>query len=92
MPISFDPQKREWTLTVRGLDFADAAQVIDGLSLEFVDERRDYGERRVMTIGLLNGRMTIVVWTQRGDDYHIISMRKANSREYARYAGGLDRP
>ena len=92
MAVSFDPAKRDWTLAARGLDFADAAQVIDGLCLEFVDDRRDYGERRHVTIGLLGGRMTIIVWTQRGPDYHIISMRKANAREYARYAEGLGRP
>jgi len=29
VPISFDPAKRDWTLAQRGLDFADAAEVID---------------------------------------------------------------
>jgi uncharacterized DUF497 family protein len=29
--------------------------------------------------------MVIVIWTPRGDARHVISMRKANDREEARY-------
>ena len=89
MAIMFDSDKRDWTLAARGLDFGDAAGVIEGLSFEFIDDRQDYGEIRMTTVGNLKGRMVIVVWTARADDYHIISMRKANAREYARYAGRL---
>jgi uncharacterized DUF497 family protein len=33
----------------------------------------------------LHGRMVIVVWTPRGEDRHVMSMRKANDREQAKY-------
>ena len=89
MPISFDPAKRDWTRAVRGLDFADAAEVIESAVYEFVDRRRDYGEVRITTIGLLKDRMVVVVWTPREGRYHVISMRKANEREQARYANRL---
>jgi uncharacterized DUF497 family protein len=36
-------------------------------------------------VGFLRGRMVVVVWTPRGEARHIISMRKANDREKARY-------
>ena len=90
MAIVFDPAKRAQTLADRGLDFADAAGVIDGAVWEFVDDRTDYGEVRVTTIGSLRERMVVVVWTQRGEDRHVISMRKANNREQSRYAKYLD--
>lgn len=90
MAITFDPAKRDDTLASRGLDFADADEVLDGAAYEFEDERKDYGEKRNTTVGLLNGRMVIVVWTQRGEDRHIISMRKANDREKRRYREQLD--
>jgi uncharacterized DUF497 family protein len=90
MAITFDPAKRALTLADRGLDFADAGGVIEGAVWEFVDDRADYGEERVTTIGFLHERMVVVVWTQRGDDRHIISMRKANDREQRRYAKHLD--
>jgi uncharacterized DUF497 family protein len=86
MRITFDPTKRETTLRERGLDFAEAAEVFAGRTYDRVDDRRDYGEERIVTAGLLAGRMVVLVWTQRGDARHVISMRKANDREQARYS------
>ncbi len=39
----------------------------------------------MITVGYLKNRMMIVVWTPRGDNRHIISMRKANEREQNRF-------
>jgi uncharacterized DUF497 family protein len=83
--ISFDPVKRETTLRERGLDFADSAQVFAGETIDIPDLRHDYGESRTISIGYLQGRMVIVVWTPRGGGRHVISMRKANDREKTRY-------
>ena len=85
MPITFDPAKREKTLAERGLDFADAAELFAGLTQTLPDERRDYGEARWQTYGLIDGRLVMVVWTQRGDDRHVMSMRKCNEREQAKF-------
>ena len=52
MKISFDPPKREKTLEVRGLDFADTPIVFAGSVYEAVDERYDYGEERIVTVGI----------------------------------------
>lgn len=89
MPITFDPAKRAVTLADRGLDFADAGAVLDGPKFQFVDTRFDYGELRLTTIGLLAGRMTVVVWTARGEDRHVFSMRKANAKEQRRFKDRL---
>ena len=91
MEISFDPTKRESTLRERGLDFMDAPEVLLGLRIEQEDDRFDYGERRMMTVGFLRSRMVVIIWTQRGAVRHIISMRKANSREQTKYAIRLGR-
>jgi uncharacterized DUF497 family protein len=85
MAISYDPAKRDETLAARGLDFADAETVFAGLLTESPDDRSDYGEERIVTVGYLGERMVVVVWTPRGEDRHIISMRKANKREQRRY-------
>lgn len=85
MEITYDPAKRDATLQSRGLDFADAEVVFEGPTYRTIDDRFDYGEERILTVGLLGGRMVIVVWTQRGGDRHIISMRKANEREQKKY-------
>jgi uncharacterized protein len=85
MKITFDPVKRAATLSERGLDFEDAAEVFLGDTLDFPDDRRDYGELRMLTVGHLRGRMLIVIWPPRGSARHVISMRKANAREKARF-------
>ena len=90
MKITSDPAKRAATLAERGLDFEDAAEVFQGDTLDFPDDRRDYGELRMVTVGHLRGRMVIVVWTPRGNARHVISMRKANAREKARFGKRLE--
>jgi uncharacterized DUF497 family protein len=89
MAISFDPAKRARTLADRGLDFTDAAEVFAGITAEVEDTRADYGETRIICFGLLRGRLVQIVYTPRGEDRHIISMRKANDREKARLASLL---
>lgn len=90
MRITFDSAKRDATKAARGLDFEDAAVVFDGATLTVEDARQNYGERRYQTVGYLADRMVMVVWTPRGDARHIISMRKCNDREQARYQERLD--
>jgi len=89
MEIEFDPSKRNKTLDERGLDFALAADVFAGKHFTGEDAREDYFESRFITVGLLEGRMVVMVWTPRGEARRIISMRKANEREQARYANRL---
>ena len=90
MRITFDPLKRDKALVERGLDFADAEIVFQGVTLELEDIRKEYGEQRIICFGLLAERMVVVGYTPRGADRHIFSMRKANDREKARIAPLLD--
>ncbi len=91
MPLSFDPNKREKTLAMRGLDFALAEEVFAGIHFTAEDCRVAYGEQRFVTIGRQSGRLVVVVWTQRGEVRRIISMRKANERAKESYGYFLDR-
>jgi uncharacterized DUF497 family protein len=74
----------------RGINFTDAALVFSGTTFDFQDDRKDYGEPRIISVGYLQNRMMIVVWTPRGDSRHIISMRKANEREQKRFRQRLE--
>ncbi len=91
MRITYDPKKREKTLAERGLDFEDAPRIFASDAFENLDDRRDYGEVRWQTMGLLNGRLVMVVWTRRGRARHIISMWKCNDREQKRYFDRMGR-
>jgi len=79
--ITFDPPKRDFTLKRRGLDFARADKVFAGRTATVVDDRRDYGETRFITAGHLDGRLVVMVWTQRGEARHVISMRHCHAEE-----------
>jgi uncharacterized DUF497 family protein len=79
--VTFDPAKRELAHRHRRLDFARAGEVFAGRTATIVDDRFDYGETRFITAGRLDGRVVVMVWTQRGDARHIISMRHCHAKE-----------
>ena len=92
MRITFDPTKRERAFSERGLDFADAALVFEGVTLEKsrTSERSTVKCASSVTACLPDGRMVVVGYTPRGADRHVFSMRKANGREKARIAPLLE--
>lgn len=90
MQIEFDAAKRDKTLAERGLDFARAAEVFGGIHLTAPDSRQDYTEDRFITMGHLDERLVVLVWTPRDEVRRIISMRKANDREKAFYDRYVD--
>ncbi len=65
MIIECDPVKRLWTIEERGLDMANAGQVFEGPHITAEDARFSYGEPRHITVGYLDGRMVVLVWTRR---------------------------
>jgi len=86
MHLAWDPSKSDANLRERGFDFAFASLVFDGRTLERADLRQDYGERRVIAIGLAQGIHVTVVYPDRVGDAgevvrRIISARRSSRRE-----------
>ncbi len=90
MRYEWDQAKNRSNFAKHGLDFSDAEQVFAGPCVTFEDSRFDYGEERLVTLGLLAGRVVIIAHAPRGDATRIISMRKANRREQEVYHKRLD--
>ena len=90
MRIEFDNAKRDKTLLERGLDLANAKSVFEGVHFTAQDTRVDYEEDRFITVGCLQARLVVLVWTPRGEVRRIISMRKANDREKTLFASYLE--
>ena len=95
MRFSWDPEKSQANLHERGFDFAFATLIFDGPTLEWEDSRKDYGERRLVAIGLAQGLELTVCFTDRvqpGQDLErrIISARRSNRRERKAYKKALD--
>lgn len=91
-PVDFawDEGKSDANFHRRGFDFAFAARVFAGPVFKKVDVRRDYGELRIQAIGMVEGIVLFVTYTDRGNVRRIISARRASRRErqiWARFAG-----
>ena len=89
MQIESDSEKGRWTLKVRGLDMARTLEVLAGPIVTEEDRRSAYGDVRHRTVGVLEGRMVVLVWARRGESLRAIGLRKANAREQAAYGPRL---
>lgn len=81
MRFTWHESKRRSNLARHSLDFADAARVFDGPMVLVEDQRYDYGEQRMIGIGLLGALVVLVVHVESDQTVHIISMRKADTDE-----------
>jgi uncharacterized protein len=92
MRITFDPAKNARNIAERSLPFDRVADLDWETAIAVEDDRRDYGERRLRVMALPGLRLHVAVITFRGDAMHVMSFRKANSREIKRYDGEKRRP
>ena len=85
MGFQWDEQKNILNHAKHGISFEQAAQIFRGRILKKIDERRDYRETRFIALGVYDGEVLCVVFTERDGDYRLISARKANKYERERY-------
>ena len=78
---AWDETKRRLNLRKHGIDFADAEKIFRGPTFTVEDDREDYGERRFLTLGLLEDQVVSVAHTERDDTIRLISIRKATKHE-----------
>lgn len=83
---TWDEPKRLRNIKARSLDFLGCEAVFDFPVVTWEDDREDYGEQRINLLGWLNGIVVHMTYTERGDEPHIISLRKADKHEIRRYA------
>ncbi|MBF0282023.1 MAG: BrnT family toxin [Zetaproteobacteria bacterium] len=87
MDCLWDEAKNMINSKKHGVSFSDASGFEWRRALTLLDERTDYGEERFVSISTIDERLHVMVWTPRGDQKRIISLRKANKREEVFYAG-----
>lgn len=86
MAIVFDPKKNAHNIATRGISFEEVSAFDWHSAFIEMDLRRDYGEDRYIAVGLIGDRLHVLVFTPRGVDLRVISLRRANDREQATYA------
>lgn len=85
MEITFDQAKDKSNQHKHGVSLSLAHEIDWPEVMARPDTRRDYGEVREIGYAVIDDRLYCVVFTQRADTMHIISLRKANSREVRDY-------
>lgn len=78
-------RRRAENAAKHGIDFAKAGDFEWDSALTFDDVRRGYGELRHVSFGFIGTRLHVLVWTPRGEQIRVISLRRANSKEIKRY-------
>jgi uncharacterized protein len=80
--ITWDESKRRENLRKHRIDLAELEPVFDYPMVTVEDSRESYGELRLQSLGMWQGRTVFLVWTPRGDDTaHLISCRYADRKE-----------
>jgi uncharacterized DUF497 family protein len=92
--VKYESRKRAKTLRTRSLDFEDFPKLFEYSTLEWLDDRADYGEVREVVMGFLGDTLVYAVYTLRsdedGDIHWVISMRKAERHEEKEFFKALD--
>jgi uncharacterized DUF497 family protein len=88
MEFEWDPEKSRLNLQKHNISFEEAKLIFLGPVYTAKDDRKDYGEKRFISIGILSGVVVLVVaHTDRSGKVRIISARKANKIEREYYYG-----
>jgi len=79
-------QKAASNLRDHGVAFSFAVLAFKDLfAIEWIDDREDYDEERINMLGMCNGVLLHVTYTERGDRIRLISARRAEKHEQDHY-------
>ncbi len=82
MRFEWDETKNQTNIQKHGVSFETAKRIFDGPVLSRLDERRDYGEDRSISIGMVEGTaVLVIVYTVREGRFRLISARPASRKE-----------
>jgi uncharacterized DUF497 family protein len=88
--IDFDPKKNAINLRKHGVSLSEGDGVLNDPLALTIEDPTAAGEQRLVTIGTnVFGSSMVVVWTGRGEDIRLISVRKATPKERRSYEEGV---
>ncbi|WP_439119500.1 BrnT family toxin [Marivita sp.] len=85
MTFEWHEEKREQNYDKHGVDLLEAALIFEGPTLIRVDDRRDYGEVRYISLGLVDDVPYVVVHTERNGNTRLISAWRGGRKDYETY-------
>ena len=82
LDFEWDEPKAAENVRNHGVSFAQAALAFrDLFAVEWIDLREDYGEERIILLGMVDNHVLNVVYTEREERTRIISARWATKNE-----------
>lgn len=86
MQFQWNARKNENNIAKHGIDFAEPPRIFSAPMQTVLDTRQDYGEDRWIGLGILDGRVVAVVFTEPDEEtVRIISLRRALPQEQKHY-------
>jgi uncharacterized protein len=90
--FEWDDNKNKLNIEVRKVDFEYAALIFEGPVFTSIDTRKEYGEDRFISLGMVDDEIFVVVHTERNGSTRIITAWKGGrddrSKYQARFAHG----
>ncbi len=82
MDFEWDERKNRLNIEKHGISFDTARKIFEGPVLAWIDNRKDYGEIREISLGKVEGQVLLTVaHTDRNQNIRIISARVASQKE-----------
>ena len=82
LDFEWDDIKAAENVRNHGVSFAQAALAFrDPFAVEWIDLREDYGEERIILLGMTGDQVLTVVYMERAERIRIISARQATKNE-----------
>lgn len=85
MKFEWNDEKRRQNISKHGMDLIYAALIFEGPTLTKIYDRLEYGEERLISLGLVNGTAFVVVQTQRRGHIRLSSAWKGGRKDYEKY-------
>ena len=90
MAATFDPKKNSINVRKHGVSLSEGDGVLNDPLAVTIEDPSSEAEHRFVTVGTnAFGAVMVVVWSERGDDTRIISVRKAEPKERRSYEEGV---
>lgn len=89
--FEWDQTKRLRTIAERAVDVVYASLIFEGCVLTTVDDRREYGEERLISLGMVGDEFFVVVHTAREGSIRLITAWKGGRNDRKRYEASFAR-
>ncbi len=81
MVFDWDKKKRKTNIKKHGIDFSELKEVFEKPMLTRIVNSEDYGEIRWISLGDLDGKIVVLVYTEKENNVRLISARRATKNE-----------